>query len=310
MSCVTVTLNVAIDQTVRLGLLERGIVHRALSVDYNAGGKGVNVASCLADWGTTITATGFLGSENAATFESLCTEKNISDEFVRVPGSSRVNIKLVDIGETTDINLPGVSVTQQNIDCLYETLEKLSANPDVIVLAGSLPVGCDDDIYAKLLPQLTKAGWKVVLDASEKPLQVALESETLPYCIKPNNFELSEWFGKTIETEEEILNAGKALHKKGITLVVISLGEGGAYFISDQGVIKAKTIAQSIVSTVGAGDAMVAGITAAISEGGNLERIARLSTAFSVGKLSLLGPNLPAKDKVEYIAKNVTIEKF
>ena len=53
MKLITVTLNPAVDATVTLDRLERGHVHRAKSIRHDAGGKGVNVASCLADWGWT-----------------------------------------------------------------------------------------------------------------------------------------------------------------------------------------------------------------------------------------------------------------
>ena len=108
----TVTLNPAIDQTVRLAHLHPGQVHRARNSRDDAGGKGINVAACLADWGVPTTAMGVLGNGNDGVFSALFAERGIADACLRIPGRSRTNIKLVEeaSGETTDINLPGLSL--------------------------------------------------------------------------------------------------------------------------------------------------------------------------------------------------------
>ena len=92
----TVTLNPALDQTITLDRLRLGEVHRARSVRIDAAGKGVNVASCLADWGVATAVTGVLGAGNATAFDALFAAKRIADGFVRRPGDTRINVKLLD----------------------------------------------------------------------------------------------------------------------------------------------------------------------------------------------------------------------
>ena len=92
----TLTLNPAIDQTIVLDALVPGSVQRASAVRSHAGGKGVNVASCLADWGLNVAATGILGADNAAPFDQLFARKGIADRFLRIPGETRTNLKLLD----------------------------------------------------------------------------------------------------------------------------------------------------------------------------------------------------------------------
>ncbi|WP_236849616.1 PfkB family carbohydrate kinase, partial [Chromobacterium subtsugae] len=106
----TITLNPALDQTVTLDELLPGGVNLARAAQLNAGGKGINVASCLADWGLPATVHGLLGRDNSGAFEQLFAAKRIHDRMLRLPGDSRVNIKLADLqsGRTTDINLPGL----------------------------------------------------------------------------------------------------------------------------------------------------------------------------------------------------------
>lgn len=104
------------------------------------------------------------------------------------------------------------------------------------------------------------------------------------------------------------MKAVDRLRMDGVGLVVISSGEDGALFASDEGALTARLSVGDLASTVGAGDAMVAGIAAALAEGADLERIARLSTAFAVAKLGMVGPNLPELAMVQALAREVAIE--
>src|SRR5207248_8765575 len=92
----TVTLNPAIDQTVRVDNFRPNNVNRAQSISFDASGKGVNVASFLADYGHDIAATGYLGQENVDIFEKFFASKGIDDCFVRIPGNICIIIKVVD----------------------------------------------------------------------------------------------------------------------------------------------------------------------------------------------------------------------
>ena len=121
----TVTLNPAVDQTVEVANLVQGDVNRALKMQVDVGGKGINVASCLADFGVSCGVTGLLGSENAALFRTLFERKRIVDHCFYAEGLTRINTKLVDIerGETTDINMPGIHHTPERAEALIERMQ-------------------------------------------------------------------------------------------------------------------------------------------------------------------------------------------
>lgn len=308
MSIMTMTLNPAIDQTIRVDRLQVGEVQRAQSVHYTAGGKGLMVASCLADWhDDSITVAGLLGQDNAAIFEAMFKAKNLHDEFIRVDGINRTNIKIVDSEETTDINLPGISSSEEAFQAV---LKGLKDQYEIAILSGSLPANCSTDAYAQMLQILHANQTKVIVDASGDALVTTLKADIKPYCIKPNIVELSEWVGHPLTSLSDVIMEARKLLVSGIQLVVISMGGDGALFIDHQNVLKASLKAPSILTTVGAGDAMVAGIATALRENGSLERIARLSTAFSVSKLGSIAPNLPDKSIVESFASQVVIENM
>ncbi|AIB16122.1 1-phosphofructokinase (plasmid) [Azospirillum argentinense] len=308
---VTVTLNPAIDQTITVEALRPGHVHRASAVRRNAGGKGVNVASCLADWGTPVVATGLLGSGNAAAFEALFAAKGIADRFVRLPGETRVNVKIADLAaaDTTDLNLPGLTADADAdaLDRVRRTLRELVLPGTPVLLAGSLPDGLPADSYATLTADLRAQGARVVLDSSGPPLAAALAAPDLPFCIKPNRHELEAWAGAPLPDTEDLLAAARGLHRCGVAVVVVSLGADGALFVADGPALHARLPAVNALSTVGAGDAMVAGLIAAFGADAPLEGIARLSVAFATAKLGCFGPNLPGADAVRALAGQVEL---
>ncbi|CAO3403730.1 1-phosphofructokinase [Azospirillum palustre] len=307
---VTVTLNPAIDQTITVEALKPGSVHRAKAVRHNAGGKGVNVASCLADWGTPVTATGLLGTGNAAPFEALFQAKGIADAFIRLPGETRVNIKIADLAanDTTDINLPGLSADAGAVDRVRETVLGLVEPGTPVLLAGSLPEGLPADAYAALTADLAAAGARVVLDSSGAPLAAALASTgALPHCIKPNRHELEDWAGRPLPTDADLLDAARDLRRRGVSVVVVSLGADGALFVDGARALHGRLPPVQALSTVGAGDAMVAGLIAAFQQDGGLEDVARLSVAFAAAKLGCFGPNLPDPATVRSLAAQVAL---
>lgn len=287
---VTVTLNPAIDQTVRLVRLQPGHVHRARSSRDDAGGKGVNVAACLADWGVPTTALGVLGDGNDGVFSALFAERSIADGCLRIPGHTRTNIKLVEeaSGETTDINLPGLSLCDADLDAVSGRLATLLQPGLPVVLSGSLPAGLPADAWAQLQAQAGAAGARVLLDTSGDALVAALSGAqgALPYAVKPNRHELEAWTGTSLPDRSALLAAGQALVERGVALVAISMGIDGALFIDRSGALVARPPRLAQGSTVGAGDAMVAGIAAALLEPSlDLAGGARLATAFSMSRL-------------------------
>jgi 1-phosphofructokinase len=250
-----------------------------------------------------------LGKDNAEIFERLFSSKGMGDGFLRVAGETRVNIKLVDERDTTDVNLPGFGVRPEDFAGL-EAKVRGSAGVSTAILSGSLPAGCPGDAYAILTAGLKARGARVLLDADGDALAAALAGKIMPECIKPNGVEFAQWLGRPAPLSNNAMIAeAQELLKRGMGLVVISLGAEGALFIGGEGVLHAAGHVEHVHSTVGAGDAMMAGIAATLEEGASLERIARVATAFSVVKLGLAGANIGSRDAVEKAARDVVITR-
>jgi 1-phosphofructokinase len=303
----TLSLNPAIDQTARVPDFTAGRVNRVEHEQSDAGGKGVNVASFLADFGPQVAATGLLGAANTEPFVALFARKDIEDRFVRLPGRTRVNVKIVDpiLDQVTDINFPGLEPHPEDLLRLTETIDSLCADTDWFVLSGSVPAGVPATFYAELVTRLKARGKQVVLDASGPPFAEAVGCG--PDIIKPNIEELSELVGRSLKGRAEVLAAAGLLVEQGVGLVAVSMGAAGALFVERDGAVFATPPAIKVKSTVGAGDAMVAGLVIGTLHGLDLAGRARLATAFSLGALGQLGPNLPGAEVVESFAARVQV---
>ena len=302
---VTITLNPAIDRTLTIPHFTPGAVNRVQQIRDTPGGKGVNVALALADYGQRVAVTGFLGRENCDLFETHFAEKRIADRFVRLAGKTRVGIKIVDPAAhtTTDINFPGIAPSPRDLAKLREQIAALDA--PWFVLAGSLPPGVDPGIYREVVAVLKAKGRKTLVDTSGEALRLALEAA--PNILKPNLEELESLMGERLVGETAVLRAARSMVARGVELVVVSMGKEGACFVTAKCEVIARPPDVEIQSTVGAGDAMVAGILAAQIARLSLDECARLATAFSVNALTRDTNGLEPRAAIAAAMRQVTI---
>lgn len=303
----TVTLNPAIDQTVFIPNFAAGQVNRVSRAQSDAGGKGVNVASFLADFGCAVSVTGFLGANNTQLFERLFAEKQIENRFVRIAGDTRTGIKIINdvTQETTDINFPGQTPNAEHVRALFQVVKSLTADCQWFVLAGSIPAGVDANIYAELIDAITQKGRAVALDTSGDSFRRAIGRK--PSLIKPNIHELEELTGRPLRTQAEILQAAQRLLDGGIECVIVSMGADGAIFMDARERMLATPPSVPVVSTVGAGDAMVSGTVAGKIRQLPLAECARLATAFSLCAISRVGAGLPDAATLQKFQEHVVI---
>ncbi|MBB5693883.1 1-phosphofructokinase family hexose kinase [Muricoccus pecuniae] len=305
----TVTPNPALDLTTRLSALVPGAVNRVREAQEDPGGKGINVAGFLASQGARVPvlATGWLGEANAAAFRAFLAAGGIADRFLPVAGSTRTNVKIVEDDErVTDLNFPGFAVDAAAEDALAAAVRATAAECGWVALCGSLPRGASPGLHARLLGEARAAGAKVLLDASGPPFAAALGAG--PDAIKPNGEELGELLGERVAGVADAAAAVGQVQARGVGTVIVSLGAEGAVFAEGDARVHAVGRPRALVSTVGAGDAMVAGWLMGTLRGLDLAGRARLATAFSLGALSTLGPRLPDAAEIAALAEAVEVE--
>lgn len=283
----TVTLNPALDLTVQLPALRLGEVNRSDNLQVHAAGKGLNVAQVLADLGHQLTVTGFLGEANAQPFEQLFAARGFADEFVRVAGETRSNIKLAEAdGRITDINGPGLEVGAAQRDELLARLERLVPGHELVVVAGSLPRGVELPWFVELLQRLARLDARVALDTSGAALRGGLALS--PWLIKPNEEELAQARALDPADAQALADEARRLNAR-IEHVVMSQGAAGVSWFSPAAAWHAQPPKMRVVSTVGAGDSLLAGMLHGLLAGWPAERTLAHATAIAAQAVGQIG---------------------
>ncbi len=279
MNILTVTFNPCIDKTITISDFNYGGLNRTDSVREDVGGKGINVAKVLKSFDVPCIAYAMAAGQNGEKLKDFLKKEGIDTLYTNVEGEIRTNHKVVNTADkiTTEINEKGFTVSKEDTSRAIEAIEKALASCDILVLAGSIPSGMDDRIYAELINKANSNDVKVILDADTNKLKHGIDAK--PYAIKPNLYELGFLTGQKLDTIDKVIKEAKKLTQKGIELVVVSMGADGAVFVTRNEAYKAEPFAIECKSTVGAGDSMVAMIAYSIHKSLTLEEMAKLSVA-------------------------------
>jgi 1-phosphofructokinase len=307
---ITVTLNPAIDSTLYFKDFQVGQVNRIGCEISDPGGKGVNVAKVIKALGYEVGVTGFLGKNNATVFHDYFRQEQIEDYFIEVGGTTRTNIKIVDekSGQVSEINFPGLQSLATDLLKLDSILKELAHPDNLFVFSGSLPQDAPLDIYRKLTADLVSRGCKVFLDTSGLALAEGIQAK--PYAVKPNISELSELTGRNLQDDADIMAAIDQILATGVMQVVVSLGAQGALAANHEKKLRVIPPRVQVQSTVGAGDAMVAGLAAGEAQGLPLIECVRLATAAAAASVAKPGTRAGSLLDVENLRGQVIIEEI
>ncbi|KPQ02932.1 1-phosphofructokinase [Marinobacter sp. HL-58] len=313
----TITLNPALDLNVETGTVRLGGVNRSRTTRLDAAGKGINLARVLSRLGHTVTVSGLLGDINAAPFERLFHSDMLDDQFVRVPGQNRINVKIAeDGGRVTDLNGPGFDASPESLKQLETRLGDLTGHYDAVAIAGSLPAGFEADALARLVCHFKASGTPVWLDTSGPALDAGLRA--LPDGIKPNIDELAEWAGSALDSLDAVAAAARALQETGIAHVVVSMGEKGVLWLSPSGDWLASPPPVTVLSTVCAGDTLLAGMIHGLLERNgdpvscrrNCQQILSTATALSAECVRHVGVGDPMADDFTQLIEQTRVTLF
>lgn len=274
----TFTLNPAYDLVGRVDQLCKAEVNQITTMGLHAAGKGINVARVLNDLGIKVIVGGILGEENLEGFTSLFDQLNLVNRYQTVLGRTRINVKITEGSQkVTDLNFTGFSVDKASWQRFYQDSLTWVAEVDMVCVSGSLPQGISSQAFAQWLTDLKQRCPCLILDTSRQALMAGLAVN--PWLIKPNQDELAEWIGRPLTDLADIIAVAQQLHAKGIAHVMVSLGGDGAIWISAEGTWLAQPPSCEVVSTVGAGDSMVAGVIYGLLMGESIPDTLRLATA-------------------------------
>ena len=305
MKIITLTLNPAFDTHCSLDTLNLHHENFASITSTDAGGKGVNISRALTANGVENKAVVITGRENQALFLQSLQAEGIDVFAISTEGRIRENITIHEKNSAeTRISFEGFACDATILEKVKECAGEVDENTTV-TFTGSNPVGLSSGDVTKLLAEWKKKGAKIVIDSrSFTPSELV---EFRPFLIKPNKDEAAAFAGSVVDSIEKAANTALCFYKKGVENVIISLGEEGAVLACSDGVLYASAPEITAVSTIGAGDSMIAGFVAATAQG--LDKKEALAQAVAFGSAACLqqGTRAPDPKDVAEIKRNIIV---
>jgi tagatose 6-phosphate kinase len=306
----TVTLNAAVDRTVAVPNFRLGRRHRAVESRTVAGGKGINVARALSLLGRPVIAAGFVGGPTGSRVLEQLREESVLTDFTRIAAETRINLAVIDptSGEQTEINERGPAVSPEEVRKLFERIGYLAGGARICVLAGSLPPGAGDDLYARLIADLSRRGVPVVLDAEGEAMLAGVRAGAS--MVTPNEREAEELVGQEFADASDLAHGLVALTRLGAAEAAITRPDGCVAAVgegAERRLLEVHTEPLEPVSTVGSGDAFVAGYVAARYEGRSAEECLAYGVACGAESTQHFGAGTVDRAQVERLLGEVAV---
>jgi 6-phosphofructokinase 2 len=296
---VTLTMNPALDIATSTDRVVPTHKLRCSPPRYDPGGGGINVARAVHALGGDAVAIFPIGGPAGEMIPHLLDQEGVRHYLIAIGGFTRESLAVEDrhSGEQFRFILPGPEVSVADQERCLDQLSMVAPEADFIVASGSLPLGVQEDFYARVAQLAQMLGKRFVLDTSGAALKRAGYGI---YLLKPSLRELQDLVGREIATPFEQENAAREIIEQGRSeIVVLSLGEQGALLAIAQECERFPAVSVAARSTVGAGDSMLAGVVLALSRGLTLREAVRFGLAAGAAALLGSGTELCRRSDVE-----------
>lgn len=306
MSIYTCTMNLAIDLFIETEEMHPFMVNRTKEDDIQANGKGVNVSLVLKMLDFPSTALGFSAGFTGKYIEDYLQQKQIQTEFIEVPGMTRINVftQVNQTGEEYKLVNQGPEIPQTAVHNFLNQIRALQAE-DYLCVSGSLPRGLSPKVLIKISRICQEKGIHLIIDSSDQEAMDCLPYR--PFLLKPNEEELSSWFGRKMVTDEDYFVYGQRLVELGAENVLLSLGEKGAILFTKDRVFRGNSPKGKVVNTACAGDTMLGAFLAGYMNRRPLDETLRKSIA--AGSSTAFRKGLTDFLDVEELSKQIKIRE-
>lgn len=283
-----VCLTPCLDETIYMPSFVVGGTNRPSGRQVVAAGKGVNVAMNLAQLGESVTLAIYKYQNRSELLMETIAASGFRCIAIDVPGTLRTNLKLMDqsTGVTTEINAKGEPVPEDAVAAMEEVLVTAARESSWLVLNGSLPKDFPQDFYARVIRRVREEGipCRIALDAEGAPLTLGIAEK--PDFVKPNRHELELLVGRKLPTDEDVAAAAAQVVAQGVETVIVSMDSAGSMLTTAAQQVFADAVPVEVVTTVGAGDALVSGYLIAAAAGKDALEAFRCGVACATARVA------------------------
>jgi 6-phosphofructokinase 2 len=306
----TITLNPSLDQHITVDGLVIDGTNRWSRLHRYAGGKGIDVSRAIYEMRGRTVAYGFIGGPVGRAVEILLDEEGVPFNFTPIHRETRTNFIITDskTGRQTRIDAPGPHITKDEFERFQRKMRRISPNPDLIVVGGSLPPGIPNNVYYSIIIESKTFGVRAILDSEGQWLAEGIKAK--PYLVKPNVQEAEGLLGRELPDEDAIIKGALDIVDMGVEIAVISRGEEGIIAATEKEVIKAVPPQVKVKSAVGAGDCTIAGLALKLADEESLFSACRLAAALGTAAALTPGTELARREDVEELLPQVKVKRI
>ena len=281
-------LTPCVDETIYLPTFVMGGTNRPRYKQSVAGGKGVNVAVTLAQMGEEVTLATYRYEKNSELLMETIAAAGLQCVAIDTPGTLRTNLKIMDQSTSviTEINMKGEAVSDEAVAAMEDALLSAARKSSWVVLTGSLPKDFPVDFYARVIRRIRaeKLPCRVALDAEGAPLTLGVKEK--PDFIKPNRHELELLLNRPLPDNAAIAEAAREVAAMGVGNIIVSMDSAGSMLMDGDEAVFAPAVPVDVVTTVGAGDALVSGFLIATAQGENARNAFRRGVACATARVA------------------------
>jgi len=302
-------MNPSIDKTSSVEIVAADRKLYCTPPSFEPGGGGVNVSRAIKKLGGESMLLCAAGDLTGRRLMELLNLEGISHRKIDITGMTRESLVVLEesTGRQFRFGMPGPSLSDEEWKQCLDEVTALCRKDDFLVASGSLPPGVPSDFYARAARIGKDQGAKVIIDTSGDALYKTLQEGV--YLVKANYREFISLAGQDMTDDKQIEEQALKMVKDGkCEIMVISLGTAGALMVSEKVVEHVSSPTVPIVSKIGAGDSMVAGIVLMLARGQALRDAVRFGIAAGAAAVMTPGSELCRRVDAERLYAQLAAE--
>ncbi len=280
-------------------------VNRAKSVHVSAAGKAVNVARVARLLGEPVTCIGIAGGDTGRILRDDLDHFDVAHHFVESIHPTRVCVTLIDSKsrQTTELVEEAPQSGPDERERVLDAIRQLLLPARAIVCSGTIAPGIGEDFYATIAAIAFSANCElpVIIDAKGESLRQACGHRVIVKC---NVEEMCATFGGSLD------DAISACFGVGATAIIVSNGAKPTIIATPAGKWSIDSPKVNLVSPIGSGDAMAAGIAVGLSRGLSLADATILGVASAAENVTHVAAGMIDFASVQRIEKSLVANRL
>lgn len=275
---------------------------------YEPGGNGINISQTLTRLNVPVKCSCIVAGHIGEFLLQLLQSELDELHHVSIDGESRINTTVMQRSPQGLYEVDG-SGPEVSAAVLRDIEEHFLADcgGGYGIMSGSVPPGVPEDTYGRLANKISTQGGRAVIDAYGSVLEKSLN--TRPFLLRMSQYALEMYTRKKLRTIDDVVSILRQLQQHHhLNNICVTFGESGAVLLDNDNSYIATPPKTHTRSTVGSGDALLAGLVASYARGEESPTALKLGIACGTATTTHAGTGLCSRDEVDQLLEVLEVE--